>query len=179
MRVRWKTMNAMRRDMAAYRPVVIRFQRVDSWFSVSVVRLFMDDSATAWSIVLVRLALGLVIFIHGVGKLLQIGPTATPPAEFTGFLASLGIPLPGLFTWIVALVETIGGLFILVGLLTRFAAAAVGIDMLVATLLVHVPEGFSVSNGGFEYTFVLFLLAVALVISGAGPKLSLDRALGL
>lgn len=136
-----------------------------------------QSSTTAWSIVLVRAALGSVMLVHGLGKLLQVGPTATPLGEFAGTLSSLGVPLPELFAWVVALVETFGGLCVLVGLLTRYAAAAVAINMFVATVVVHVPRGFAVSDGGFEFTFVLFLLAIALVLSGAGPKLSLERAL--
>lgn len=130
------------------------------------------------NILLTRVALGVVILVHGIGKLFGVGPAATGPGipGFEGFLTSLGVPSPLLFAWIVALVETLGGLFILFGLLTRVAAALVAVDMAVAAYLVHLPNGFVATDGGYELVFVLFVLAVSLVISGDGGRLSLERA---
>ncbi|GAA0254455.1 DoxX family protein [Haladaptatus pallidirubidus] len=119
---------------------------------------------------LIRLAVGSIMLIHGIGKLFSIGPATMPMTQFTGFLAGLGIPAPSVVAWIVALVELVGGLCILVGFLTRFAAFAVAINMLAATLLVHLPEGFSDS----ELTIVLCLASFALVSIGAGT-LSIDE----
>ncbi|WP_435158141.1 DoxX family protein [Haladaptatus sp. DFWS20] len=119
---------------------------------------------------LARLAVGSIMIVHGAGKMFSVGPAVMPMTQFTGFLASLGIPAPSVAAWVVALVELVGGLCILVGFLTRFAALAVAINMLVATLLVHLPEGFSDS----ELTIVLCLVSLALVSIGAG-NLSVDE----
>ena len=132
-------------------------------------------TTTDWGIALVRLAVGVVMVVHGVGKLFGVGPSATGLDQFAGFVGGLGVPLPTLAALGVALVETVGGLFVLVGLLTRYAAALFAADMLVATLLVHLPNGFSVSDGGYEFTLTLFLAALALVLLGSG-SLSVDRA---
>lgn len=106
-----------------------------------------------------------------------MGPRSTGGiGGFAGFLAQLGVPAPELVAWGIGFVELLGGLLILVGLFTRYAAALIAIDMAVATLLVHVPNGFAVSNGGYEYTLVLALIAVAFVLSGPGA-LSLEYAL--
>lgn len=132
-------------------------------------------TSTDWGIALVRLALGVVFVVHGVGKLLDVGPTATGIDGFAGFLAGLGIPLPELVALGVALVETFGGLFVLVGFLTRYVAALIAVDMLAATVLVHFPQGFAVSNGGYEFTLTLFLVALSVVFFGSGA-ISVDRA---
>ncbi|SEW23301.1 DoxX family protein [Natrinema salifodinae] len=130
---------------------------------------------TQWNPVVLRLALGIALAVAGVGKLFTVGPKATAMSEFAGTLASLGVPAPTVVAWCVALAEASGGLLLLVGLLTRYAAAVGAAIMFVATTLVHLPNGFVASDGGFEYTLVLFLVAVALVLSGPGA-LSLERA---
>lgn len=113
---------------------------------------------------LVRLAVGLVATIHGVGKLFGVGPAAMPIPGFSEFLAGLGLPAPSLLAWLVAVVEAGGGLLVLLGLLTRVAALLIAINMFAATALVHLPEGYADS----ELTLVLGLAALSLVASGAG-----------
>lgn len=93
-----------------------------------------------------------------------------------GFLASLGVPSPTLFAWIVGIVELLGGLLLLAGLFTRYAAVLLATDMFVATWLVHLPNGFAVDTGGYEYTLVLMLVSIALVFSGPG-RLALEYAI--
>lgn len=123
-----------------------------------------------------RLALGIAFVVAGAGKLLGVGPKAGSVGGFAGFLASLGVPAPGLMAWVVALVELGGGILLLLGLFVRIAALGLAIDMLVATVIVHVPNGYLVSNGGYELTLTLMLLSVAVVLSGPG-MLSLETAL--
>ena len=124
-----------------------------------------------------RVALGGIILVHGLGKLLDVGPAATGGVSgFAGFLASLSVPFPELMAWVVALVETVGALMIIGGLFTRYAATLVAIDMAAATWLVHLPNGFLVAEGGFAYTLVLGLIAIGLVLSGPG-RLALDHAI--
>ena len=122
---------------------------------------------------MLRIGLGVVYLVHGAGKLFEVGPAAFPVDAFAGVLGGLGVPLPVIFAWIVALVETLGGLALLLGVLTRYAAALIAIDALVATLIFHLPNGFVVANNGFEFTLVNFFAAVALVFLGAGA-LSLE-----
>ncbi len=134
-----------------------------------------NSKSIAYGPVIVRIALAIPLVVSGAGKLLGIGPKASGIAGFAGTLASLGIPVPELFAWIVGAVEFGGGLLILLGLFTRYAAALAAVNMAVATVLVHAPNGFVVGEGGFEYTLVLALVAVSLVVSGPG-SLSLGRA---
>ena len=130
-----------------------------------------------WSLVLLRIGIGVIFLVHGLGKLLSIGPYAAGIGGTAGYLASLGIPAALFFAWILALVETFGGVFILAGFLTRYAAAAIAIEMIVAIILVHLPKGFSVLNGGYEFPLLILLGAIALVLSGAGNKLVLEKKL--
>jgi putative oxidoreductase len=122
----------------------------------------------SWSALLMRLALGTVFVVAGAGKVLGVGPKASGIEGFAGFLASLGVPSPTLFAWIVGTVELVGGLLLLVGLFTRYAAVLLAADMFVATWLVHLPNGFAVADGGIEFTMVLLLISIALVLSGPG-----------
>ena len=137
----------------------------------------MPITRTAWVPLPLRIGIGTIMTVHGLGKL-GMGPLASPDAVagFAGFLASLGVPLALVTAWFVTLVELVGGLLVLVGLFVRYAAVFIAGDMVVATLLVHLPNGFAVSDGGYEFTFLLALAAVSLVLSGPGV-LSLERAL--
>lgn len=124
-----------------------------------------------------RLGFGSILVVHGIGRF-NIGPFASESgvAGFAGFLGGqLGIPVPLFFAWVVTFVEAVGGALIIVGLFIRYIAALAAIDMLVAMTLVHLPRGFSAyANAGYEYTMMLALVGIALVLSGPGA-LSLER----
>ncbi len=128
----------------------------------------MNDSRT-WGPFLIRIAVGLVMTVHGAGKLFTVGPAAMPMSEFAGFLGGLGLPFASLLAWLVAVVELVGGLLVLLGLFTRITGLVLAVDMFVATVLVHLPEGYSDS----ELTIVISLAALSLAASGAG-KFSVD-----
>lgn len=131
-------------------------------------------AATAAPLVL-RLALGVVMTAHGIGKL-QDGPAQA----WGGFFDTLGIPAPAAAAWLVTVVELVGGLLLLVGLLTRVAALLLAIDMLGAILLVSMDLGVRTTGEGPGADLNIGLLgcALALVLTGPG-RLSLDAALGL
>ncbi len=126
---------------------------------------------------LIRAATGLALMPHGAQKL--FGWFGGYGLEGTGgfFSQSLGME-PGLF-WaaLVGGVEFFGGLFLVLGLLTRPAALAVVTLMTVAVFAVHLPNGFFWTSGGYEYPLFWGLIALAIAFKG-GDELSLDRALG-
>nr|WP_280141191.1 DoxX family protein [Halogranum amylolyticum] len=124
--------------------------------------------------VLVRLALAIPMVVSGVGKVLGAGPKAMGITGFAGFLASLGIPLPTVVAWGVGLLELVGGVLLIVGLFVRVTGALLAVNMLVATVLVHLPSGYPTSDGGVELTLTLCLLGLSLLASGPGT-LSLER----
>lgn len=125
-----------------------------------------------WGLTILRVVVGIVFFVHGFQKLFLMG--------FGGvadIMEDLGVPAPGLFAVIVTLVELLGGLALILGLFTRLAAVPLAVDMLVATLTVHLPNGFSVvPNGGYEFTLVLMAAGAALAVAGPGEA-ALDRFL--
>lgn len=116
-----------------------------------------------WGLAILRVVVGAVFFVHGFQKLFLMG--------FGGvadMMEGIGVPTPGLFAVVVTLVELLGGLALILGLFTRLAAVSLAVDMLVATLTVHMPNGFSVQNGGYEFTLVLLAASVALAVAGPG-----------
>ena len=123
-----------------------------------------------WSLALLRVVLGYVFAYHGYLKLFA-------PGIFSGtvkFFTSIGIPLALYAALVVAVVEFAGGLFLILGLLTRLSATLLLIDMLVALFKVHLKNGFLVGQGGYELVIVLIAGLVIIFASGAG-KLSLGK----
>jgi putative oxidoreductase len=84
---------------------------------------------------------------------------------------------PGTF-WgtLVGLTEFVGGILLVLGLFTRFAAAAVVIFMITAVHFTS-AKGFFWSNGGSEYPLLIGICALFFLIRGGGPC-SLDRTIG-
>ena len=124
----------------------------------------------------VRVIAGVIMATHGWQKLTLFGP-----ANFGQGLAGMGVPLPVFLGYVVTFVEFIGGILLIVGLLSRLAALLLTIDLVVAILLVKVNVGLIAPPGsGPGAELDLALIAGFLVILLAGPgKLSLDHALGL
>lgn len=107
----------------------------------------------------IRIALG-VVFIHA--GWLKITDIQT---AITGFTA---IGFPSYIAYFVAYTELISGIAMILGIFVRYAGILLAIIMLVATLKVHLPNGFGLQNGGYEYTLVLFLISLGAVTLGAG-----------
>jgi putative oxidoreductase len=93
-------------------------------------------------------------------------------------METLGLRPARVWAVAAALGEFVGGLLMVLGLLTPLAALLLTAVMLVAIVRVHAPKGFWNSQGGFEYNLVLFVLAAALALTGAG-QFSLDALIGL
>ena len=127
--------------------------------------------AQEWGITLLRVVVGIVFLVHGARSLFVIGFYGV--AE--GF-ERLSIPLPLGFAVLVTLVEFLGGTALTLGLFTRPAASVLAIEMLVAILLVHLPNGFFSMNHGFEYPLVLFATNAGLILAGSG-RAGLDKVL--
>ena len=118
-----------------------------------------------------RVATGLVFFMHGYQKL-----TAMGVAGVSGFLGSLGFPAPDLFAVVLIGVELIGGAALVLGVFTRQAAALTLIVSIVAFLTVHVSKGFFISDGGYEFIVLLAAASFALMVEGPG-RYSAERLL--
>lgn len=123
------------------------------------------DNVQGMGLTILRVVIGIAFFVHGLQKLFPMGLGGV-----SGMMEGFGIPAPGLAAVIVTLVELLGGLALLLGLFTRFAAVLLSLDMLVATLVVHLPNGFYVQNGGYEFPLVLLAASLALAITGTCRK---------
>ncbi len=120
------------------------------------------------SVLLLRCVIGIILFDAGAGKL--FGWFGGFGLDVTlGFYNKMGFSQPLAFMSIYT--EFIGGFLLTVGLLTRPAAAAVIINMAVATL-VSLPNGFLGPNGA-SYPFIFLVIALAVLLSGP-MSLSMD-----
>jgi putative oxidoreductase len=121
---------------------------------------------------LVRVIIGYILFMHGWGKV-----TGAGAAGIGAFMAKNGLE-PGLaFAYAAMFLETVGAICIIIGLFTRFFAAALAIELGIAFLAVHLSHGFAAGKGGFEYVLLLGIVMFAIAIRGGGPY-SVDRMIG-
>ena len=120
---------------------------------------------------IMRAVVGAILFVHGWGKFMS------GHAGVAGMFGRIGLPAPGPLAYAALFLETIGALCIVVGLFTRFFAAALAIEMLIALLAVHLAKGFGVGGGGYEYVLLLGVVMFAIAIRGGGVY-SVDAKLG-
>jgi putative oxidoreductase len=128
-----------------------------------------------WMTLPVRLALGIIFIAHGAGKV--FGAWGGP--GLTKFVAGEA-PFPSMrpaWLWLgaAAFSELIGGILVLVGLLTRLGALAISCVMLTAMFGIH-WGAFFMNNQGIEYTVALLGMLLALIIAGGGQA-SIDQTL--
>jgi putative oxidoreductase len=123
------------------------------------------------ALLVLRLAAGFSFFMHGQQKVFGEGGIAGVTQGFT----QMGIPLPGLAAPFISFLELIGGLALMFGVLTRVFAFLLFCDMAVATILVHMKNGW-LGQGGMELTVLLGAMALAVAVAGAGPY-SVDGAM--
>jgi len=141
-------------------------------------------TAHQWvALLLARLAIGFFFVMSGYNKLCVQGIGALRE-EFVGY----GIPLPWLSASIDALVQFIGGFAIMVGLGTRLWSILVGVAMLVASVVVTIPDVLQKDIpaakhgllfwGWFYYRPEPIYLTVFLLLIFLGPgKASLDQVI--
>lgn len=123
-----------------------------------------------WGIALLRVGIGGIFVAHGAQKLFVFGISG-----LSGFLSQIGVPFPTLSAVAVTAAEFLGGLALVAGFFTRWAALPIAFSMVVAAVTVHLKGGFFLPDG-VEYVLALFLASVALVLTGSGA-FSVDRLL--
>jgi putative oxidoreductase len=116
----------------------------------------------ALAIAAIRIITGVVFLVHGSQKLFVYGFSGT-----AGFFGHAGIPMPAFFAVVVTLVEFLGGLALIAGFLTRWAALLLAIDMAVAVLAVHAKNGFFLP-AGCEYALTLLVVNAGIALAGPG-----------
>lgn len=128
-------------------------------------------------LLLLRVVVGLTLAAHGSQKL--FGAFGGGGIRGTGAFFEQHLRFrPGhVHATMAGLTEFGAGLALVLGFLTPVAGAAVVGVMLVAAAAAHRPNGFFITNGGYEYNLVLATVGATLAFVGPG-RLSIDRALG-
>ena len=128
------------------------------------------------ALLVVRVIAGMIIAAHGWQKLTVLGPANFGQA----LLAQNGVPFPIFMGYVVTFTEVIGGILLIVGLLSRLVALLLTINLVIATLMVNIHVGLLSSTAGVGAELPLALIAGFLAILLAGPgRLSLDYLLGV
>lgn len=126
---------------------------------------------TTTGVTVLRIVVGFLFAAHGWQKFNEWTIEGTQAA-----FGDMGIPLAEATAPAVAALELIGGIALILGILTRPVALLLTINMLGAFVLVHLTEGIFVENNGFELVLLLGAAAVAIALAGPG-KASVDHAL--
>lgn len=122
------------------------------------------SSIFSYGLLPIRIMVGIVFIAHGIPKFYDT-------SGGYGFFQSINLP-PELFIPI-ALLEVIGGLAILFGILTRISSALFIIEMIGAIVTAKLSKGFV---GGYEFELLLISICLTLLILGPG-KISIENYL--
>ena len=120
---------------------------------------------------ILRIVTGFLFAAHGWQKFNEFTIAGTQ-ASF----AQMGVPAANLVAPVVATLELVGGIALILGVLTRVFAALLAVNMLGALFLVHASAGVFAATGGYELVLILAAAALAVALVGAG-KVSVDKAL--
>lgn len=122
-----------------------------------------NERNVAYATALLRISLGVMLLAHG----LLLKYFTFTLAGTVGFFESIGFP--GFLAYVVFAMETVGGILLILGIGSRWVAAAM-VPVLIGALSVHVGNGwvFSNPNGGWEYPLYLVVLSVAQFLLGNG-----------
>jgi putative oxidoreductase len=112
-----------------------------------------DRPAVNLALLAARVIVGIIFVVHGWQKVSNLQGVVDNFGPI-GYLVTLG--------------EFGGGLGLILGILSRFSAASLIVIMIEAIRRVHLPHGFMVSNGGFEYNLALIGLLTTILLAGPG-----------
>jgi uncharacterized membrane protein YphA (DoxX/SURF4 family) len=135
----------------------------------------MEVVILALALLALRIGLGVELVVHG-------WPKIKNPGGMAGWLGQMGMKPAVFWSWIAALTEFLGGLALIVGLLTRPAALFVAGQFLVIILYVKLGKlkaPFTTPQAaGWEWDWLILFMGLSLLLAGPGAY-SLDRVLGL
>ncbi|MBI2152723.1 MAG: DoxX family protein [Candidatus Rokubacteria bacterium] len=123
-----------------------------------------------------RIFVGVIFVLHSYLALFVF-----TPAGYAGFIEKVAkLPIPVVIAWFNIIVHGIGGIMMILGVLTRWAAAGNALIMIGALLTVKLPQGFFLKGvivdaaagravaAGYEFELILLGALVALVLTGGG-----------
>jgi putative oxidoreductase len=133
-----------------------------------------------FTLTILRLVAGVVFFAHGAQKMLGWFGGFGFKGTMGFFTQQMHIPAP--FAVLAIFAEFFGGIGLILGLLGRIAAFGITVNMCVAVVMVHIPNGFFMNwygnqkGEGFEYHLLAIGVGLVIMAKGSGA-LSVDRAL--
>ncbi|ABK05482.1 DoxX family protein [Arthrobacter sp. FB24] len=130
-----------------------------------------QSTLTTTALTILRVIAGFLFAAHGWQKFNEWTIAGTQVS-----FAKMGVPAAELAAPAVATLELVGGIALVLGVLTRVFAALLAVDMLGALFLVHASAGVFAATGGYELVLLLAAGALAIALTGAG-RLAVDQAL--
>ncbi len=136
------------------------------------------ETDDAWSSLILRVMMGLVMFPHGAQKLFGWFGGFGFSGTMDFFTDKMGIP--AVIAFLVIIGESLGMLALIAGFFTRFSAASLGVIMFGAIAMAHWEHGFFMNwfgnqaGEGYEYHLLVIAISAALTLSGGG-KWSVDK----
>lgn len=128
--------------------------------------LFELNTSLNISLLLIRITVGVILFLHGLQKVFGLfGGSGLQ--KWNTYLKS-SFKLPEFIGYTSAFTEMIFGLFLIVGLFTRVSSIIMIIFMLFATFMVHWKNGFFITKNGYEYCLLITVCLLVLSIMGGG-----------
>jgi putative oxidoreductase len=103
-----------------------------------------------------RISIGVLFIVHGLGKF---------DSGTGGFFSSIG--LPSEMAPLIGLLELIGGILLIAGVLTRIASSLLAIEMLVIMVYLKKLQSFSGKNG-LELELLIFVILLTMIVLGPG-----------
>jgi putative oxidoreductase len=111
-----------------------------------------------------RIVLGVVYIMHAYLAAFVFGPSG-----MVRYQAARGIPFPEIGTWYLIIAHGLGGIFLILGILVRWAALVNIPVMAGAVFFVDLKQGFFMGKeGGYEYALVVLCATIAQAFLGAG-----------
>lgn len=132
-----------------------------------------NNNMGEWSLALLRIVLGVIFLYHGYLKLFVAGGFKMT-AEFMAGIFGVSLAAGAWLGLLVSVAEFAGGVFLVLGVVTRWTALVLIFEMLVALFAVHLRNGFLVSKGGYEFVLVL-IAGLAVVYSSGAGKISFGK----
>ena len=129
------------------------------------------------ALLIARVGLGGILILHGWIRWQGPGQGVQKQIDY---LTQFGTPYPEVAAWGAILLELVGGIFLVVGALTPFVALAVLVEQILIIAYTNWYRGPDLVNsdgtyaGGYEYNLALALIALLLVVFGAG-RIAVDQ----
>ena len=109
-----------------------------------------------------RITVGVLFIVHSIGKF-------DPSSK--GFFSSVGLPADMAF--LIGLLELIGGIFLVAGILSRISSSLLAIEMLSVMVYIKKLQSFS-GKGGLELDLMAFVILLIVIVLGPG-KISISH----